>query len=353
MKDHKIKIGDKIISNQHPVFIIAEAGVNHNGDIGTAKKLVDSAIECGADAIKFQNFITEKLIRKSAPKAAYQNKNIGKIKTQFQMLKELELSFIDTQDLKNYCDKKTIIFLSTAYEDNSLNFLESINVHAHKLASIDIVHHPLIELIAKTKKPLILSTGMANEQEIKEASELFAEKSNRKKLILLQCNTNYPANPEDQNLRAMETLKKYSNIIGFSDHTEGQEISIAAIAMGAKIIERHFTLNKNMPGPDHRASMNPKEFKHFVNTARKIELALGSTIKKPTGGEKNNIIGMRRSICAKTFINKDTILTKKLLTYKRPGNGLVPTKKNLKKIIEKKTITKIKEDQNISLKQLR
>jgi len=346
----EIKIGNKKVGGKNSVFVIAEAGVNHNGKINLAKKLVNAAVECGADAIKFQNFITEEIIRKNAPKAAYQSRNIGRKKSQYDMLKELELNPDQTSSLKKYCDKKGIIFLSTAYDFKSLKLLEKINVVAHKLASIDAVCHPLIKKIAQTKKPLILSTGMTTEKEVNQAVKIFKTKTgSTKNLILLQCNTNYPAKPQDQNLLVMNTLKKYVPIVGFSDHTEGNEISIAAVALGAKVIEKHFTLNKNMPGPDHKASMDPQEFKMFVRKIKKVESALGSEIKKPTGGELENIIGMRRSICAKIDIPKNTVLTENHFVYKRPRNGLSPTENNIKKLIGKKTKESITVDENINL----
>jgi len=350
----KIKINHKLVGTNEPVFVIAEAGVNHNGDIKLAISLVDAAIKCGADAIKFQNFIAEDLVRKNAPKAAYQNRNIGKEKTQFDMLKELELSQEQTILIKKYCDEKKIIFLSTAYEFKSLALLEKIKVAAHKLASIDAVCHPLIKGVAKTGKPLILSTGLTTEKEVGQAVEVFKKESGViNNLILLQCNTNYPANPEDQNLLAMDILRKYTNIVGFSDHTEGNEISIAATALGAKIIERHFTLDKTIPGPDHKASMDPKEFTLFVKAIRKVELALGSKNKQPTGGELENIIGMRKSICATAEIPKGTIITTNHIAFKRPGDGLLPIEDNLKKIIGKKAKIKIEKDKNINLNMLK
>lgn len=338
------------ISNTGPVFIIAEAGVNHNGDINLAFKLIDAAKEAGADAVKFQNFFADQLIRKDAPKAEYQNRNIGREKTQYQMLKELEISPEDTEMLKKYCDKKGIIFMSTAYDFSSFNLLEKIGIRIHKLASIDVVFHPMIEAMAKTKKPLILSTGMASEEEIKEATNTFINAcGNKNNLILLQCNTNYPANPKDQNLFAMNVLKKYVPIIGFSDHTEGYEIASAAVALGAKVLERHFTLDKNMEGPDHKASMNPEEFHYFVKAVRKVELALGVETKNPAGGEIENITGMRRSICAGIHIPAGAVIKKEHLSYKRPGNGMLPTNSNINKILGKKAKKDISADKNLTI----
>jgi len=344
-----IKIGKKIVSENSPAFLIAEAGVNHNGDMLLARKLVDAAKKSGADAVKFQNFVAAHLIRKDAPKAPYQDRNIGKRKSQYDMLRELELDSKNTFMLKDYCDKRGIIFLSTAYDEESFKTLKKANVPAYKLASIDIVCHPLIKAIAKTKKPLILSTGMATEEEVRDAVKIFRKVAGAvNNLILLQCNTNYPANPEDQNLRAINVLKKYVPIVGFSDHTEGEGASIAAIALGAKVIERHFTLSKSIKGPDHKASMDPAEFSTFVKSVRKVESALGTEEKRPTGGELENIIGMRRSICAQCEIPAGTILNESHLTYKRPGDGLLPTEENIQKLLGKKSRKDIPADMNIT-----
>ena len=340
----------KRIGGNNSAFLIAEAGVNHNGDMELAKKLVDAAVECGADAVKFQTFDTDTLIRKDAPKAAYQDRNIGTQKSQYDMLKELEMNLENTKMIKEYCDRKGIIFLSTPYDFPSVELLEKVNVSIYKLASIDTVCHPLIERIALTGKPLILSTGLASEEEVKEAVEAFKKVAgNTDNLILLQCNTNYPSRPEDQNLRVMETLRKYVPVVGFSDHTQGSTISLAAVAMAAKVIERHFTLDKNMEGPDHSSSMDPNEFSEFVQAVRRVESAIGTPEKKPTGGEVENLIGMRRSICAKASIPKGTVLTKDHFGYKRPGDGLHPTNHNIAKLVGKKTKHEINFDKNITL----
>lgn len=350
----EIKIGKKIIGDNYPVFIIAEAGVNHNGDVNLAKKLIDAATGSGSDAVKFQTFNTDALIRKDAPKAKYQDINIGKEKSQYQMLKELELKEQDVMELKEYAERKGIIFLSTAYDFFGVELLEKLEVPLYKLASIDVVFHPLIQKIARTGKPLILSTGMATEEEINEAVGVFRSVGGRPEhLILLQCNTNYPANPADQNLRAMETLKKYAPLVGYSDHTRGNEVSIAAVALGARVIEKHLTLDKTMVGPDHSSSMNPEEFKNFVEAIRKTEAALGKKEKKPTGGESENIIGMRRSICAKTDIPAGTRLTEEYFSYKRPGDGLFPTEKNLGALVGKTAKFNILRDENITINKVK
>lgn len=343
-----IKIANKKISDDSPVFIIAEAGINHNGDVKLAKQLVDAAIRANADAIKFQTFTTELLVRRNAPKAEYQNKNIGKKKSQYRMLKELELNHKDTATIKQYCKKRGIIFLSTPYDFASIEFLEKIKVPAYKLASMDVVTHPLIKKIAQLNKPLILSTGMATEKEIRAAVKIFSSiAGNNINLILLQCNTDYPSRLEEQNLKVLNIFKKYTPFIGFSDHTIGNIAAITAVALGAKVIERHFTLDKHMPGPDHKASLNPGEFAMYILDIRKTEVALGKKQKKPTPGELKNIISMRRSICAKNNLAKGSIIKEENLTYKRPGNGLNPTQENINKLVDKKAIRDIAADENI------
>lgn len=344
-----IEIENKKIGPGNPVFIIAEAGVNHNGNMDLAMQLIDEAVKIGADAIKFQNFITEEIIRIDAPKAAYQDRNIGKNKTQYEMLKELEIDERKTKMLKKYCEKKGTIFISTPYDFSSFEMLKRLNVDIYKLASIDIVFHPLIKKIAETGKPLMLSTGMTTEKELVEAVDVFNENGNIDNLILLQCNTNYPANPEDQNLLAMQQYKKFTSVIGFSDHTQGCESSIAAVSLGANVIERHFTLDNDLSGPDHKASLNPKDFGQFISLVRKTEKILGKSIIKPYGGELDNMKNMRRSICAKMDISQGSIIKKEMLTYKRPGNGLSPTFENINKIIGRRAKRNINRDENISL----
>jgi N,N'-diacetyllegionaminate synthase len=349
-----IKIHNKIIGEDAPVFIIAEAGVNHNGDMKLAKKLIDAAVATGADAVKFQSFDTGTLIRKDAPKAKYQDRNIGETKSQYEMLKELEVSEDDMVMLQAYSADKGIIFLSTAYDFPSLDLLEKINVSVHKLASIDIVFHPMIKKIAETGKPLILSAGMATKEEIEAAVEVFKSVAgNTDNLILLQCNTNYPSLMEEQNLNVITWLKTLVPTVGFSDHTVDNTASIVATTLGARVIERHFTLDNDMTGPDHKASLNPANFTEFVKVIRQTEAALGSQDKQPTPGELENITGMRRSICAKTHIVQGTIITQEHLAYKRPGDGLYPTQENIDQLIGKKATEDIPADSNILLKMLK
>ena len=339
----KIKIKDKFVGEGESCFIIAEAGVNHNGDIRLAKKLIDVAKKAGADAVKFQTFHTEELVSKSTEKAEYQI--WAKEKTQHEMLKRLELSFNDFRELKKYCDKKKIIFLSTPHSEDAIDFLESL-VPAYKIGSGDLTNLPFLKKVAKKKKPILLSTGMANLSEVKEAVSTIKKQGNNK-IILLHCTTNYPCPFEEVNLRAMLTLKKEFKLpVGYSDHTLGIMVPIMAVAMGAKIIEKHFTLNKNLPGPDHKASLEPNELKEMVKVIRDVKKALGSDIKKPTKSEEKIKKFVRKSIIAKVDIPRDTKILRDMLIIKRPGTGIAP--KFLNEVINKAAKKNIKKDQLIT-----
>jgi N-acetylneuraminate synthase/N,N'-diacetyllegionaminate synthase len=328
----KIKIGNKLIGEEKPCFIIAEAGVNHNGSLELAKKLVDGAKEVGVDAIKFQTFKAEDLVTKKTEMASYQKKNMGKKESQFEMLKKLELTERDFIELKKYCDKKGIIFLSTPHTEDAIDFLESL-VPVYKIGSGDLTNLPFLEKVARKQKPIILSTGMATLNEIREAVNTIKKERNNK-IILLHCTTNYPCPLEEVNLRAMLTLKKEFNLpVGYSDHTLGILVPIMAVAMGAKIIEKHFTLDKNLPGPDHKASLEPKELKEMVESIRNVEKALGNGIKRPTKNEEKIKSFVRKTIVAKVNIPKGIKITKEMLSIKRAGVGIEP--KYLKKIIGK------------------
>lgn len=314
------------------VFIIAEAGVNHNGDIRIAKQLVDEAKAAKVDAIKFQSFNASKLVTKNAPKAEYQKKNTGN-GNQYNMLKKLELSIENHIELKNYCDKKSIMFLSTPFDEESVDLLEKIGVSLYKVSSGDLTNIPLLQYIASKNKPIILSTGMANLGEIEDAIEAIKETSNIE-IKLLHCTSNYPTKYEDVNLKAMNTLKNAFNLeVGYSDHTNGIEIPIAAVAMGAKIIEKHFTIDKKMEGPDHKASLDPLELKEMVSSIRNIEQAFGDGIKKCNKSEENTRKIARKSIVLCKPIKKGQIIERSCLTCKRPGDGISP--KYINKIIGK------------------
>jgi len=338
MKGKDINISGRKIGNGHPIFVIAEAGVNHNGSLKLAKKLIDAAKRAGADAIKFQAFITEELVTENAPKAVYQKKNVPE-KSQYEMLKALELSETDIKALFAYCQKKKIIFLSTPFDIKSADFLFRIGVTAFKISSGDLTNLPFLEHIAKYKKPIILSTGMATLQEVKEAVKKIYASGNRK-LVLLHCTSNYPTEYKEVNLKAMETLRKaFRTPVGYSDHTMGIEIAIAAAVLGASIIEKHITLDKIMSGPDHLASIDPAELKALVTSIKNVETSLGSDQKHPVKSELKMKSIARRSIVAAVDIPKRARLEPWMLTLKRPGTGIEP--KYIKDIIGKYTNRKI------------
>ena len=329
-------------------FIIAEAGVNHNGDINLAKKLIDVAVEAGVDAVKFQTFKAEEVISEYAPMAEYQKKNIGKEESQLDMVKKLELIYEDFKELKNYCDEKGIIFLSTPFDIDSARFLKDLGLEIFKIPSGEITNYPLLKEIGSYKKKIILSTGMANLGEIEDALDILMENGTRRENItVLHCNTEYPTPFEDVNLKAMLTIKEAFKVnVGYSDHTLGIEVPIAAASLGATVIEKHFTLDKNLPGPDHKASLEPHELKEMVKAIRNIEKALGNGIKKSSKSEEKNINIARKSIVAKRDIKKGETLTEENLTTKRPGNGISPMQWN--KIIGKKAYKDIPKDKPLS-----
>ncbi len=309
------------------VYIIAEAGVNHNGSFEIACRMVDAAKKAGADCIKFQTFKTEKLVSQNAPKALYQIDTTGE-GTQMEMLKKLELSFDEFIKIKEYCDKVGICFLSTPFDFDSIKFLNSLNMPFWKIPSGEITNYPFLRDLAKTGKPIVLSTGMSNIDEIKDAVKVL-EEYGTKEIKLLHCNTEYPTPFEDVNLNAIKTLRNVFNFeIGYSDHTRGIAVPIAAVAMGATIIEKHFTLDKRMDGPDHMASLNPEELSYMVQCIRDIEIAMGNGEKKPSLSEQKNIIVARKSIVAKSFIKKGEEFSENNITTKRPGIGTSPMKWN-------------------------
>lgn len=329
------------------VYIIAEAGVNHNGDINLAKQLIDKAVEAKVDAIKFQTFVAKNLVSKNAKKAEYQIENTGlKEETQLEMIKKLELSFKEFIELKKYCEGKNIEFLSTAFDFESIEFLKSLGMKTWKIPSGEITNLPYLRKISKVADKIIMSTGMSNLSEIKKALEVL--NISKDKIIVLHCNTEYPTPMKDVNLKAMNLLKKELGIeIGYSDHTLGIEIPIAAVAMGATVIEKHFTLDKNMEGPDHKASLEPSELKEMVKAIRNIELALGEEKKEATISESKNKDIARKSIVAKCNIRKGEIFTEENLTVKRPGKGISPMEWD--NVIGKKAIRDFFEDELIEL----
>ena len=312
---------------QH-VLIIAEAGVNHNGSIEIAKKLVDKAEEAGVDIIKFQTFKAEKLVSKFAKQAEYQKKNIGNAAddSQYNMLKKLELSEQDHQELVDYCYKKGIRFWSTAFDFDSIDYLHTLNLGLWKIPSGEITNYPYIKKIAQFHEPVILSTGMSEMGDISAAMNVLLNYGvRRSQITILHCNTEYPTPYEDVNLLAMQQIREDFQVeVGYSDHTKGIEVPIAAVALGATVIEKHFTLDRNMEGPDHKASLEPDELKAMVSAIRNIEKALGSGKKTISGSERKNIAIARKSIVAACPIKKGDILTEENLTVKRPGTGISP-----------------------------
>ena len=310
------------------VFIIAEAGVNHNGSMNIAKKLIDAASKAGADAVKFQTFKTEKLVSVHAKKADYQKKNEVSPESQFDMLKKLELSYSDHIRLITYCKKIGIEFLSTPFDIDSIKLLNELGLKNFKIPSGEITNLPYLRAIGKLSKKVIMSTGMADIREIKDALEVLIESGTSKdNITILHANTEYPTPFEDVNLRAMQTIAKELNVkVGYSDHTLGIEVSIAAVAMGASVIEKHFTLDKSMEGPDHKASLEPDELKKMVQAIRNIEKALGDGIKQPSKSESKNIAVARKSIVAAKDISVDEYFSEDNITTKRPGTGVSPMK---------------------------
>ena len=333
-----------MIKKNH-TFIIAEAGVNHNGSLKLAKKLIDTATYAGADAVKFQTFNADQVISKDAKKIDYQRKNFKDKDSQLSMLKKLELKDYEFKELFNYCKKKKIIFLSTAKDLISAKFLNNLNVKAHKIGSGDIINHDLLSYLGKTNKPIIVSTGMANLKEIGDVFKLIKKKKN---IHLLHCVSLYPTALNLANLNTIPFLKKKFKVsCGFSDHTLNYEASIAAVALGAHIIEKHITLNKKMLGPDHKTSLDPSDFKNMVNSIRNIDSALGSFNKVLSKKERKNIKLFRRGLVFNKDIKKYAKITSADISIKRPLTGLKPEFKF--KIIGKILRRDVKEDQPINL----
>ena len=308
------------------VFIVAEAGVNHNGDINLAKKLIDIAVKAGADAVKFQTFKTELCVSKNAKKASYQEENTDKEESQFDMIKKLELNENMHKELIAYCKQKNITFLSTPFDSDSIKLLDELGLSTFKIPSGEITNLPYLRQIGGLNKKIILSTGMANLGEVEAAIDVLVKSgTKRENISLLHANTQYPTPMEDVNLKAMITLKNAFGLeVGYSDHTLGIEVDIAAVAMGAKIIEKHFTLDKSMPGPDHKASLEPGELAAMVEAIRNIELALGDGLKHFSKSESENIKIARKSIVAKCDIKKGEIFSEQNICVKRPGDGINP-----------------------------
>ncbi|NCP84861.1 MAG: N-acetylneuraminate synthase [Bacteroidetes bacterium] len=332
------------------VIIIAEAGVNHNGSIDIAKKLIDAAADAGVDYVKFQTFKADKLVTKSASRANYQDSNTGDKDSQYEMLKKLEISEEMHQDLIHYCESKNIKFLSTAFDLESLTFLKTLGLKLAKIPSGEITNLPYLRAMAKLFPEIILSTGMANMDEIKSAFRVLTENGTKQENItILHCNTEYPTPMEDVNLNAMLDIQKQLNTkIGYSDHTLGIEVPIAAVALGAKVIEKHFTLDRNLPGPDHKASLESGELKAMVTAIRNVEKAIsGSGIKEESLSEKKNKPIARKSIIASQNIKKGEVFSEKNISIKRPGTGINPMRWD--EILGQEAIKDFQEDDLIEL----
>ncbi|EAK9882485.1 N-acetylneuraminate synthase [Campylobacter lari] len=305
-------------------LVIAEAGVNHNGDINLAKKLIEVASEAGADFVKFQTFVAENCISKNAKKAEYQLQATDENQSQLDMVKKLELSKQDHEILIEHCKKFNIKFLSTAFDLESIDLLVKFDIEIFKIPSGELTNLPYLKKIASFNKNIILSTGMATLGEIEKALDILVQNgTQRDKIIILHCNTEYPTPFEDVNLRAMQTLKKaFCLPVGYSDHTLGITIPIAAVAMGACVIEKHFTLDKSMQGPDHQASLEPEELKAMIKSIRELEQAFGNGVKIPSKSESKNKAITRKSLVAKKVIKKGECFSEENLTTKRPGDGI-------------------------------
>jgi N-acetylneuraminate synthase len=319
-----LRVGNRPIGPGQPCFIIAEAGVNHNGDLRLARHLIDAAVDAGADAVKFQTFRAQRLASASAPKAAYQKRCTGTKESQLQMLKRLELSEVHHRNLFDYCRAKGILFLSSPFDETSADFLGELGVAAFKIPSGEITNLPFLTHLAQKRKPLILSTGMSTLREVAEALEVI-ERAGNPPVALLQCTSDYPARSQDVNLRAMNTLSRiFRRPVGYSDHTKGIDIAMAAAAVGACILEKHFTLDRRLPGPDHQASIEPDELKALVSGVRQVAAALGTGEKVPAPREAAVARAARKSLVADRDLSRGTVLMADMIGIKRPGTGMSP-----------------------------
>lgn len=308
-----------------PCFIIAEAGVNHNGSLESAFELAAAANEAGADAVKFQTFVASELATPEAPKASYQSRHTGSGESQLEMLARLELSFADFTRIKQHCDRLGILFLSTAFDTPSLKFLADLGVPSFKIPSGEVTNLPYLQQIGRYRRPVLLSTGMCNLGEVEQAIEVLYREGTTD-IVLLHCVSNYPAAPEEANLRAMQTLAGAFGLpVGYSDHTLGSEVCLAAVALGATVIEKHFTLDCNLPGPDHKASLEPAELASLVRAVRKVEASLGSGRKRPTASEADTAAVARKSLVCATDLPAGTVIIPEMIAVRRPGTGLPPS----------------------------
>ena len=337
-----IEIAGRKVGPGHSCFIIAEAGVNHNGDLELAKQLVDIAADAGADAVKFQTFKADRMTSELAPKADYQLQTTGHGETQREMLRRLELSREAHLELKARCLERDVLFMSSPFDEESADLLEGMNVPCFKIPSGEITNLPFLEHVARKGKPMVVSTGMANLKEV-ETAVWAIEASGNRSVVLLHCVSNYPADPRDVNLRAMHTMAQAFNLpVGYSDHTRGIEVPLAAAALGACAIEKHFTLDSQLPGPDHQASMEPDELAAMVSGIRMVESSLGDGHKVPVATEADTASVARKSLVAARPIAADTVLTAEMIEIKRPGTGLAPAMRH--ELVGRSVLVDIPED---------
>ena len=347
----EIKIANKFVGENYPCFIIAEVGPNHNGDINIAKKLIDVVADAKADAIKFHTFEAKRYVSKNTPKADYDIKNTGTNEDMLEEQKKFELSKDVHIELKKYAEERGLIFFSTPHANEwSVDLLEEINVPAYKIASTDLTNIPVIKYIASKNKPMILSTGMAMLKDIERAVDAIKETGNER-LVILHCTSDYPLQMKDVNLNILSVLKeKFNVLVGYSDHTLDINVPCLAVALGARVIEKHITLDRSMQGPDHKSSLEPNELKEMIEKIRETEIILGSKEKVPTQAELNVAKVGRKSIVANKFIKKGQIITKEMITFKRPGVGIPPYE--IEDVIGKKARYDLEEDKLISFEDL-
>jgi N,N'-diacetyllegionaminate synthase len=321
-----VSIAKRVIGEDTPCFVIAEAGVNHNGDLALARSLIDAAVLARADAVKFQTYRTERLVAANASKADYQKRTTGGGESQAVMLKKLELSFDAFRELAGYCRERGILFLSTPFDEESADFLFELGVPAFKIGSGELTNLPFMQHVALKGLPMIVSTGMADLSDV-EAAVLALRRAGNSQIILLHCVSAYPADPATVNLRAMRALARQFNVpVGFSDHTRGVEVAVGAAALGACVLEKHFTLDRRLPGPDHAASLDPRELAEMVNAVRTVQAALGNGIKQPVEAERDVALASRRSLVAARAIRAGAKLAADDVQMRRPGTGLSPSR---------------------------
>lgn len=319
-----IEIAGRRIAPGQPCFVIAEAGVNHNGSTALAFRLVDAAVDAGADAVKFQAFKAERIVSPAAPKAEYQLAATGSGESQLEMIRRLELTADALREIQAHCTKRGILFTATPFDDESATLLDSMNVPFFKISSGEVINLPFLKHVARTRRPIVISTGMCDLREVEDAVQTIRA-AGHESIVLLQCVSNYPADPADSNLRAMQTMAEAFGVaVGYSDHTLGNEVALAAVALGACVVEKHLTLDRELPGPDHRASCEPAEFGALVRGIRLVEAALGDGCKRPAASERNTAEVARKSLVAARDLPAGATLTAAMLTALRPGTGLSP-----------------------------